>query len=262
MPNPGQRAKWRLVSLAVDAGEFVGGCALDEGIWGFVNVCSAPGPPALHARHDHGPARPEFLHIASPAFAHRAGSRPLVLIGQRIGGVEVAAWIVTRRDANLRTHPLAGLRGPLDRRRRRSSFGAAAAGAAAVASTTAQANVTTIPFMANTLAHRRGSVNPAEALRLRAGGMARTAMLRSGSGSSVAAIVESRVGRVGAFAQAMTDNSLPDPLAWAPLLAPSLAEFEVIAAAAFRRLPARFRANAKAWWFASRTIRQPRFLTR
>ena len=34
-----------------------------------------------------------------------------------------------------------------------------------------------------------------------------------------------------------------DPLAWRPLKAPSLAEFEVIAAAAFRRLPQRFRAK-------------------
>jgi len=38
------------------------------------------------------------------------------------------------------------------------------------------------------------------------------------------------------------DNStLPDPLAWEPLKAPSLAEFEAIAEAAFRSLPKDFR---------------------
>ena len=45
----------------------------------------------------------------------------------------------------------------------------------------------------------------------------------------------------------MTDASLPDPLAWRPLKAPSLVEFEVIATEAFRRLPAQFRAAARAW---------------
>ena len=46
----------------------------------------------------------------------------------------------------------------------------------------------------------------------------------------------------------MTDSSpSPDPLAWRPLKAPSLAEFEVIATEAFRRLPAHFRARARAW---------------
>ncbi len=40
----------------------------------------------------------------------------------------------------------------------------------------------------------------------------------------------------------MTDESLADPLAWRPLKAPSLIEFEVIATEAFRRLPAHFRA--------------------
>jgi predicted Zn-dependent protease with MMP-like domain len=39
----------------------------------------------------------------------------------------------------------------------------------------------------------------------------------------------------------MTDTSLADPLAWRPLKAPSLVEFEEIAAEAFRRLPAHFR---------------------
>jgi predicted Zn-dependent protease with MMP-like domain len=38
-----------------------------------------------------------------------------------------------------------------------------------------------------------------------------------------------------------TDNSLADPLAWRPLKAPSLVEFEEIAAEAFRRLPTQFR---------------------
>jgi predicted Zn-dependent protease with MMP-like domain len=54
--------------------------------------------------------------------------------------------------------------------------------------------------------------------------------------------------RVSAYARAMSDMSdktrdrtLADPLAWRPLTAPSLAEFEVIAAEAFRRLPERFR---------------------
>lgn len=36
-------------------------------------------------------------------------------------------------------------------------------------------------------------------------------------------------------------SSLPDPLAWRPLKAPSLAEFEDIALEAFRRLPKEFR---------------------
>jgi predicted Zn-dependent protease with MMP-like domain len=43
----------------------------------------------------------------------------------------------------------------------------------------------------------------------------------------------------------MNDSSLPDPLAWRPLKAPSLAEFEVIATEAFRRLPPRFRAKCE-----------------
>src|ERR1051325_9172576 len=47
----------------------------------------------------------------------------------------------------------------------------------------------------------------------------------------------------------MTDSgqsdTLTDPLSWRPLKAPSLAEFEVIAAEAFRRLPARFRAKCE-----------------
>jgi predicted Zn-dependent protease with MMP-like domain len=43
-----------------------------------------------------------------------------------------------------------------------------------------------------------------------------------------------------AYAVPMTDNALADPLAWRPLKAPSLTEFEVIATEAYRRLPARF----------------------
>ena len=47
----------------------------------------------------------------------------------------------------------------------------------------------------------------------------------------------------------MTDDgaadSLPDPLSWRPLKAPSLLEFEVIATEAFRRLPAHFRARCE-----------------
>jgi len=38
-----------------------------------------------------------------------------------------------------------------------------------------------------------------------------------------------------------SDASLPDPLAWRPLKAPSLAEFEAIAHEAFQRLPKEFR---------------------
>ena len=43
----------------------------------------------------------------------------------------------------------------------------------------------------------------------------------------------------------MTDSALADPLAWRPLKAPSLAEFEVIATEAFRRLPTRFLAKCE-----------------
>jgi predicted Zn-dependent protease with MMP-like domain len=39
----------------------------------------------------------------------------------------------------------------------------------------------------------------------------------------------------------MTGSSPSDPMSWRPLKAPSLDEFEVIAAEAFRRLPVRFR---------------------
>jgi predicted Zn-dependent protease with MMP-like domain len=38
-----------------------------------------------------------------------------------------------------------------------------------------------------------------------------------------------------------SDSGLPDPLAWRPLKAPSLVEFEVIATEAYRRLPKKFR---------------------
>ena len=41
------------------------------------------------------------------------------------------------------------------------------------------------------------------------------------------------------------NSSLPDPLSWRPLKAPSLAEFEVIATEAYRRLPAEFRAKCE-----------------
>ena len=44
---------------------------------------------------------------------------------------------------------------------------------------------------------------------------------------------------------ATPEGSLPDPMAWRPLKAPSLTEFEVIATEAFRRLPARFRAKCE-----------------
>jgi predicted Zn-dependent protease with MMP-like domain len=48
-----------------------------------------------------------------------------------------------------------------------------------------------------------------------------------------------------AYAVAMTDDALPDPLSWRPLKAPSLIEFEVIAIEAFRRLPVRFRSRCE-----------------
>ena len=43
----------------------------------------------------------------------------------------------------------------------------------------------------------------------------------------------------------MNDSTLPDPLSWRPLKAPSLAEIEVIATEAFSRLPAHFRAKCE-----------------
>jgi predicted Zn-dependent protease with MMP-like domain len=43
----------------------------------------------------------------------------------------------------------------------------------------------------------------------------------------------------------MNDGTLPDPLAWHPLKAPSLGEFEVIASDALRRLPEGFRARCE-----------------
>jgi predicted Zn-dependent protease with MMP-like domain len=47
----------------------------------------------------------------------------------------------------------------------------------------------------------------------------------------------------------MNDDTAPDPLtdplSWRPLKAPSLTEFEVIATEAFRRLPAKFRAQCE-----------------
>ena len=43
----------------------------------------------------------------------------------------------------------------------------------------------------------------------------------------------------------MTDNPLADPLAWRPLKAPTLAEFEAIAIEAYSRLPAKFRARCE-----------------
>ena len=42
-----------------------------------------------------------------------------------------------------------------------------------------------------------------------------------------------------------TPESLPDPLSWRPLKAPSLIEFEVIATESYRRLPAEFRAKCE-----------------
>jgi predicted Zn-dependent protease with MMP-like domain len=43
----------------------------------------------------------------------------------------------------------------------------------------------------------------------------------------------------------MRDDPFRDPLAWRPVKAPTLAEFEVLATATFSRLPARFRAHCE-----------------
>ena len=43
----------------------------------------------------------------------------------------------------------------------------------------------------------------------------------------------------------MNDSPLTDPLAWRPLKAPTLAEFEAIAIEAFSRLPQKFRARCE-----------------
>ena len=43
----------------------------------------------------------------------------------------------------------------------------------------------------------------------------------------------------------MTESPLPDPFAWRPLKAPSLAEFEALAIEAYSRLPERFRARCE-----------------
>src|SRR5262249_39971434 len=54
---------------------------------------------------------------------------------------------------------------------------------------------------------------------------------------------EARVGKDGCVLQGgMNETPFADPLAWTPVKAPSLAEMEVLAVAAFRRLPKRFRA--------------------
>jgi predicted Zn-dependent protease with MMP-like domain len=45
--------------------------------------------------------------------------------------------------------------------------------------------------------------------------------------------------------EASRSDPLADPLAWQPLKAPSLVEFEVIATEAYRRLPAHFRARCE-----------------
>jgi predicted Zn-dependent protease with MMP-like domain len=47
------------------------------------------------------------------------------------------------------------------------------------------------------------------------------------------------------YAAAMNDETRADPLAWRPLKAPSLDEFEAIATEAFRRLPSRFRSRCE-----------------
>jgi predicted Zn-dependent protease with MMP-like domain len=52
-------------------------------------------------------------------------------------------------------------------------------------------------------------------------------------------------GEATAYAGRMNDSTQLDPLAWRPLKAPSLAEFEAIATEAFRRLPEHFRARCE-----------------
>jgi predicted Zn-dependent protease with MMP-like domain len=52
-------------------------------------------------------------------------------------------------------------------------------------------------------------------------------------------------GEATPYARPMSDGTLPDPLSWRPLKAPSLAEFEAIAIEAFRRLPEHFRARCE-----------------
>lgn len=47
------------------------------------------------------------------------------------------------------------------------------------------------------------------------------------------------------YAAPMTEDTLADPLAWRPLKAPSLIEFEAIATEAYRRLPPHFRARCE-----------------
>ena len=42
-----------------------------------------------------------------------------------------------------------------------------------------------------------------------------------------------------------SESGIGDPMAWRPLKAPSLLEFEVIATEVYRRLPARFRAKSE-----------------
>jgi predicted Zn-dependent protease with MMP-like domain len=51
--------------------------------------------------------------------------------------------------------------------------------------------------------------------------------------------------RTTAYVQRMSASSFDDPMAWRPLKAPSLEEFEVIATEAFRQLPARFRGKCE-----------------
>ena len=50
-------------------------------------------------------------------------------------------------------------------------------------------------------------------------------------------------GALSAYVSAMAHHPLADPLAWRPVKAPSLAEFEALAHEAFSRLPEEFRAR-------------------
>jgi predicted Zn-dependent protease with MMP-like domain len=96
-----------------------------------------------------------------------------------------------------------------------------------------------------TASTRRAGEPPASGqrgnLRMRAGAVARTLFndaLACGASQWIAVKPPPMLCR-------MTETTLPDPLTWRPLKAPSLTEFEAIAIEAFRRLPAHFRAKCE-----------------
>src|SRR5687767_11224855 len=69
--------------------------------------------------------------------------------------------------------------------------------------------------------------------------------IRSPIASTTSTAQWNPVGRQLMLVPMTDDDALADPLAWRPLKAPTLAEFEVIATEAFRRLPLRFRAKCE-----------------